>query len=119
MGILALITAMYGPRFLRHMLPNLNVVPQADGSAQARANFVVFEVLTDRPGARVLQTATARRWSASPFLVFSPDRCPDCPPSRRRTPAGRCGSPAAPAHDRCRSTRFASPERPRPGRSRG
>ncbi|HEY1410718.1 MAG TPA: nuclear transport factor 2 family protein, partial [Rhodopila sp.] len=39
-------TAMYGPRFLRHMISNLDVVPQADGSVQARANFVVFEVLT-------------------------------------------------------------------------
>jgi anthranilate 1,2-dioxygenase small subunit len=48
-------TAMYGPRYLRHMISNLAIVPQPDGSVQARANFVVFEVLTDRPDARVLQ----------------------------------------------------------------
>jgi anthranilate 1,2-dioxygenase small subunit len=47
-------TAMFGPRYLRHMVSNLSVVPQLDGTVQARANFVVFEVLTDRPDARVL-----------------------------------------------------------------
>ena len=47
-------TAMFGPRYLRHMVSNLSVVPQPDGTVQARANFVVFEVLTDRPDARVL-----------------------------------------------------------------
>jgi anthranilate 1,2-dioxygenase small subunit len=47
-------TAMFGPRYLRHMVSNLSVVPQSDGTVQARANFVVFEVLTDRPDARVL-----------------------------------------------------------------
>jgi len=47
-------TAMYGPRFLRHMISNLAIIAQPDGSVQARANFLVFEVLTDRPDARVL-----------------------------------------------------------------
>jgi anthranilate 1,2-dioxygenase small subunit len=47
-------TAMFGPRCLRHMVSNLSVTSQADGTVQARANFVVFEVLTDRPDARVL-----------------------------------------------------------------
>jgi anthranilate 1,2-dioxygenase small subunit len=47
-------TAMFGPRYLRHMISNLSVAAQADGTMQARANFVVFEVLTDRPDARVL-----------------------------------------------------------------
>jgi anthranilate 1,2-dioxygenase small subunit len=53
-------TAMYGPRLLRHMIANLSVAAQPDGSIQARANFVVFEVLTDRPDARVLQVGEYR-----------------------------------------------------------
>jgi anthranilate 1,2-dioxygenase small subunit len=47
-------TAMYGPRYLRHMISNLTILPQPDATVQARANFVMFEVLTDRPDARVL-----------------------------------------------------------------
>jgi anthranilate 1,2-dioxygenase small subunit len=47
-------TAMFGPRYLRHMVSNLSVMPEPDGTVQARANFVVFEVLTDRPEARIL-----------------------------------------------------------------
>jgi anthranilate 1,2-dioxygenase small subunit len=53
-------TAMFGPRYLRHMVSNLSVAPQPDGSVQARANFVVFEVLTDRPDARILQVGEYR-----------------------------------------------------------
>ncbi len=53
-------TAMFGPRYLRHMVSNLSVAAQPDGSVQARANFVVFEVLTDRPDARVLQVGEYR-----------------------------------------------------------
>jgi anthranilate 1,2-dioxygenase small subunit len=47
-------TAMFGPRYLRHMISNVSVAMQPDGSVRAGANFVVFEVLTDRPDARVL-----------------------------------------------------------------
>ena len=47
-------TAMFGPRYLRHMISNLSVTPQSDGTICARANFMVFEVLTDRPEPRVL-----------------------------------------------------------------
>jgi len=47
-------TAMFGPRYLRHMLSNLSVVPEADGTVRARANFIVFEVLMDWPEPRVL-----------------------------------------------------------------
>lgn len=47
-------TAMFGPRYLRHMISNLSVAAQPDGLVQARANFAVFEVLTDRPEARLL-----------------------------------------------------------------
>lgn len=49
-------TAMFGPRYLRHMVSNLAVEPLADdGSFRARASYIVFEVLTDRPDARILQ----------------------------------------------------------------
>ena len=47
-------TAMFGPRYLRHMISNLSVASQPDGTICARANFMVFEVLTDRPEPRVL-----------------------------------------------------------------
>jgi len=47
-------TAMFGPRYLRHMISNLSVTPQSDGTICARANFMVFEVLTDRSEPRVL-----------------------------------------------------------------
>ncbi|WP_235907657.1 aromatic-ring-hydroxylating dioxygenase subunit beta [Siccirubricoccus phaeus] len=52
-------TAMFGPRYLRHMVSNLSVTP-GEGEVAARANFVVFEVLTDRPEARVLQMGEYR-----------------------------------------------------------
>lgn len=49
-------TSMFGPRYLRHMVSNLRLGAEAaDGSIEARANYVVFEVLTDRPDARILQ----------------------------------------------------------------
>jgi anthranilate 1,2-dioxygenase small subunit len=47
-------TAMFGPRYLRHMVSNLSVSPEADSETRARANFIVFEVLMDRPEPRVL-----------------------------------------------------------------
>ena len=47
-------TAMFGPRYLRHMISNLSVALRLDGTICARANFMVFEVLTDRPEPRVL-----------------------------------------------------------------
>ncbi len=53
-------TAMFGPRYLRHMVSNLGVSVRPDGTIEARANFVVFEVLTDRPEARVLQVGEYR-----------------------------------------------------------
>jgi anthranilate 1,2-dioxygenase small subunit len=53
-------TAMFGPRYLRHIISNLSVVPEADGTVQARANFVVFEVLMDRSEPRVLMLGEYR-----------------------------------------------------------
>ncbi len=49
-------TSMFGPRYLRHMISNLRVDPAGEnGDFAARANYIVFEVLTDRPDARILQ----------------------------------------------------------------
>lgn len=49
-------TAMFGPRYLRHMVSNIVVdAVESDGTFAARANYIVFEVLTDRPDARILQ----------------------------------------------------------------
>ena len=53
-------TAMFGPRYLRHMISNLIVTSQPDGSITARANYVVFEVLTDRPEAHLHQVGEYR-----------------------------------------------------------
>jgi anthranilate 1,2-dioxygenase small subunit len=54
-------TAMFGPRYLRHMVANLIVMPaEPDGTIHARANYVVFEVLTDRPEARLHQIGSYR-----------------------------------------------------------
>jgi anthranilate 1,2-dioxygenase small subunit len=49
-------TAMFGPRYLRHIVSNIAVeAKDAAGAIRARANYLVFEVLTDRPEARLLQ----------------------------------------------------------------
>jgi anthranilate 1,2-dioxygenase small subunit len=52
-------TAMFAPRYLRHMIANLSVGPEAnDGSIIARANYVVLQVLFDRPDATLHQVGT-------------------------------------------------------------
>ncbi|MEP9375221.1 aromatic-ring-hydroxylating dioxygenase subunit beta [Aquabacter sp. CN5-332] len=49
-------TAMFAPRYLRHMVGNVAVEPEdADGLIVARANYVVFQVLFDRPDATIHQ----------------------------------------------------------------
>ncbi len=53
-------TAMFGPRYLRHMLSNLSIALEADGTVRARANFIVFEVLMDRPEPRMLMVGEYR-----------------------------------------------------------
>lgn len=72
-------TSMFGPRYLRHMVSNLRVSPEeADGSFAARANYVVFEVLTDRPDARILQLGEYRdRFVRGPggALLLKERRC--------------------------------------------
>lgn len=52
-------TAMFAPRYLRHMIANLSVEPeQPDGTIAARANYVVLQVLFDRPDATLHQVGT-------------------------------------------------------------
>ncbi|MFG1213652.1 aromatic-ring-hydroxylating dioxygenase subunit beta [Xanthobacter flavus] len=48
-------TAMFAPRYLRHMVGNIKVAEAADGSIDATANYVVFQVLFDRPDATIHQ----------------------------------------------------------------
>lgn len=52
-------TAMFAPRYLRHMIANLAVTSAAaDGTIGARSNYVVFQVLYDRPDATLHQVGT-------------------------------------------------------------
>jgi anthranilate 1,2-dioxygenase small subunit len=52
-------TAMFAPRYLRHMISNLSVgEPNSDGTIVARANYVVLQVLLDRPDATLHQVGT-------------------------------------------------------------
>ena len=53
-------TAMFGPRYLRHLISNLIVTPQPDGTIAARANYVVLETLMDRPEAHLHQVGEYR-----------------------------------------------------------
>jgi anthranilate 1,2-dioxygenase small subunit len=52
-------TAMFAPRYLRHMIANLCLGHRADdGTITARANYVVLQVLLDRPDATLHQVGT-------------------------------------------------------------
>jgi anthranilate 1,2-dioxygenase small subunit len=49
-------TEMFAPRYLRHIVGNLQVLgEEANGDIRARANYVVVQVLFDRPDARLHQ----------------------------------------------------------------
>jgi anthranilate 1,2-dioxygenase small subunit len=49
-------TAMFAPRYMRHIVGNLAVLGQErDGTVEARANYVVLQVLYDRPDATLHQ----------------------------------------------------------------
>jgi anthranilate 1,2-dioxygenase small subunit len=49
-------TAMFAPRYLRHLISNLQIVgADQHGAIQARANYVVIQVLYDRPDAKLHQ----------------------------------------------------------------
>lgn len=54
-------TAMFAPRYLRHMISNVTAESEdKDGAIRARANYVVFQVLFDRPDATIHQVGTYR-----------------------------------------------------------
>jgi anthranilate 1,2-dioxygenase small subunit len=49
-------TSMFAPRYLRHIVGNLAITGERDdGSVTARANYVVLQVLYDRPDATLHQ----------------------------------------------------------------
>jgi anthranilate 1,2-dioxygenase small subunit len=49
-------TAMFAPRYLRHVIGNLQVLgEEPNGDIRARANYVVVQVLFDRPDAKLHQ----------------------------------------------------------------
>ena len=52
-------TAMFAPRYMRHLIANLTIEAEAsDGVISARANYVVLQVLFDRPDATLHQVGT-------------------------------------------------------------
>jgi anthranilate 1,2-dioxygenase small subunit len=49
-------TTMFAPRYLRHFVTNLQILStERDGTVSARANYMVMQVLFDRPDAKVHQ----------------------------------------------------------------
>ena len=49
-------TAMFAPRYLRHIIGNLQVLgEEGQGEIRARANYAVIQVLYDRPEAKLHQ----------------------------------------------------------------
>jgi anthranilate 1,2-dioxygenase small subunit len=49
-------TAMFAPRYLRHIIGNTQILGEEDnGDIRARANYVVVQVLFDRPEAKLHQ----------------------------------------------------------------
>jgi anthranilate 1,2-dioxygenase small subunit len=54
-------TTMFAPRYLRHMICNLQILGEdPQGTIRARANYVLFQVLYDRPDAKVHQVGAYR-----------------------------------------------------------
>jgi anthranilate 1,2-dioxygenase small subunit len=52
----AMKTEMFAPRYLRHIVGNLQVLgEEQNGEIRARANYVVIQVLFDRPDAKMHQ----------------------------------------------------------------
>jgi anthranilate 1,2-dioxygenase small subunit len=49
-------TSMFAPRYLRHIIANQVVLSaESNGTVKARANYVVLQVLFDRPDATLHQ----------------------------------------------------------------
>jgi anthranilate 1,2-dioxygenase small subunit len=53
-------TSMFAPRYLRHIIGNLQVLGEENGAIRARANYVVIQVLYDRPEAKLHQVGVYR-----------------------------------------------------------
>ena len=49
-------TAMFAPRYLRHLIGNLQILGEEEnGTFRARSNYVLMQVLYDRPDAKLHQ----------------------------------------------------------------
>jgi anthranilate 1,2-dioxygenase small subunit len=48
-------TSMFAPRYLRHIVGNLAMLGEEGGAIKAQANYVVLQVLYDRPDATLHQ----------------------------------------------------------------
>jgi anthranilate 1,2-dioxygenase small subunit len=49
-------TSMFAPRYLRHIIGNLQILGEdQDGAIRARSNYVLIQVLYDRPDAKLHQ----------------------------------------------------------------
>jgi anthranilate 1,2-dioxygenase small subunit len=71
-------TAMFAPRYLRHIVGNLQILAGGrNGEVRARANYVVLQVLFDRPDAKLHQVGVYhdvfRR--VGPSLKLAERRC--------------------------------------------
>ena len=71
-------TAMFAPRYLRHIVGNLQILAEGcNGEVRARANYVVLQVLFDRPDAKLHQVGVYhdvfRR--VGPSLKLAERRC--------------------------------------------
>ncbi|HEX5325026.1 MAG TPA: aromatic-ring-hydroxylating dioxygenase subunit beta [Acetobacteraceae bacterium] len=53
-------TAMFAPRYLRHIIANTLVLGDDNGEIRAQANYVVLQVLHDRPEATLHQVGRYR-----------------------------------------------------------
>src|SRR5262249_36528699 len=54
-------TTMFAPRYLRHLVGNLAVLGEdRQGNIKATANYVLFQVLLDRPDAKIHQVGVYR-----------------------------------------------------------
>ena len=54
-------TTMFAPRYLRHIIGNLQVVGEdGNGAIRARANYALIQVLYDRPEAKLHQVGAYR-----------------------------------------------------------
>ena len=53
-------TAMFAPRYLRHIIGNTLLLDQAGDEIRAQANYVVLQVLYDRPEATLHQVGVYR-----------------------------------------------------------